>query len=62
MFILGGTKILSKLGTTQSDPVLMAIYGIGVTPLINMLISILINKYLFKLDFSAAGGLKDLRI
>ena len=38
LFIVGGTEITSREGTTQVDPVLMAIYGIGVTPLINMLI------------------------
>ena len=46
----------------------MAIYGIGVTPLINMLIDILSTEYSANVniiayadDFSAAGNLKDLR-
>ena len=46
----------------------MAIYGIGVTPLINMLIDIPSNEYSTNVnvmahadDFSAAGNLKDLR-
>ena len=46
----------------------MAIYGIGVTPLINMLIDILSNDILSNVnimayadDFSAAENLKDLR-
>ena len=46
----------------------MAIYGIRVTPLINMLIDILPNEYSANInvmfyadDFSAAGNLQDLR-
>ena len=46
----------------------MAIYGIGVTPLINMLIDILSTEYSANVNvtayadnFSAAGNLKDLR-
>ena len=41
LFIVGETEITSREGITQSDPVSMAIYGTGVTPLINMLIDIL---------------------
>ena len=46
----------------------MAIYGIGVTRLINMLIDILVNEYnanvnvvAYADDFSTAGNLQDLR-
>ena len=46
----------------------MAIYGIGVTPLTNMLIDILSNEYSASVnfiadadDFSAAGNLQNLR-
>ena len=46
----------------------MAIYGIGITPLINMLIDILSNEYSANVnvmayadDFSAAENLQDLR-
>ena len=46
----------------------MAIYGIRVTPLINMLIDILPNEYSANInvmfyadDFSAAGNLQDVR-
>ena len=52
----------------QSDPVLVAIYGIGVIPLINMPIGILITEQslssclAYADDFSVAGSLKDLRI
>ena len=47
----------------------MGIYGIGVTPLISMLIDILSNEYSANVNvmayadgFSAAGNLQDLRI
>ena len=33
LFIVGGTEITSREGTTQGDPVSVAIYDIGVTPL-----------------------------
>lgn len=46
----------------------MAVYGIGVISLINMLVAILINEcrvqgkvLAYAVDFSAAGGLEDLR-
>ena len=46
LFIVGGTEITSREGTTQGDPVSMAIYGIGVTPLINMLIADILGDHL----------------
>ena len=68
LFIVGGTEITSREGTTQGDPVSMAIYRIEVTPLIKMLIDILSNEYganvnvvAYADDFSAAGNLQDLR-
>ena len=68
LFIVGGTEITSREGTTQGDSVSIAIYGLRVTPLINMLIDILSNEYSANVnvmayadDFSAAGNLKDLR-
>ena len=46
----------------------MTIYGIGITPLINMLIDIPSNEYsgkvnviTYTVDFSAAGHLQDLK-
>ena len=68
LFIVGGTEITSKEGTTQGDPVSMAIYGIGFTPLINMLINVLPNEHSVNVnvmaytdDFAAAGNLQHLR-
>ena len=37
-FIIGGKELKSNEGTTQGDLVSMAIYGIGVTPLIKIII------------------------
>ena len=68
LFIVGETEITSWEGSTQGDPVSMAICGIRVTILINILIDILSNKYsangnvmAYAGDFSAAGNLQDLR-
>ena len=68
LLIVGGTEVTSREGTTQGDPVSMAIYGIGVTALTNILIAILSNEYTTNVnimayadDFSAAGNLQDLR-
>ena len=66
---VGGVEIASsKKGPSQSDPVSMAIYCIGVTLLINMLIHILSNEYSANFnvtahadEFSAAGNFKNLR-
>ena len=62
LFIIGGKELKSN------DPVFMAIYSIGVTPLINMLIDIIVTltksqvgALAYADDFSAAGGLNDLR-
>ena len=44
LYIIEGKELKSNEGTTQVDPVSMAVYGIGVTPLINMLIDIVVNS------------------
>ena len=62
-----GTDITSREWSTQSGPFSMAIYGIGITPLINMSIVILSNEYssanvmAYANDFSASRNLQDLR-
>ena len=62
-FLAGGTETAWKEGTTEGDPVSMAIYGVGVTLLSNMLINILLNEYVngmaYADDFLAAGNLKN---
>ena len=68
LFIIGGKELESNQGTTQVDPVSMAIYGIGVTLLINMLVDIIVNStesqgrvLVYADDFSAAAKLEGLR-
>ena len=68
LFIIGGKELKSNEGTTQGDPVSMAIYGIGVTPIINTLIDIVVTStesqvrvLAYAEDVSAAGKLDNLR-
>ena len=68
LFIIGGKELKTKEGITQGDPVSMAIYGIRVTPLINMLIDIVVTStenqvavLVYADEFSGAGKLEDLR-
>ena len=35
LFIVGGRELRSKEGTTQGDPVSMALYGLGLIPLLS---------------------------
>ena len=66
LFVIGGTEIRSNEGTTQGDPVAMAIYAIGITPLTIMMIELVttrcddIKMVVFADDFSAAGKLTSL--
>ena len=39
LFVIGGIELKSNEGTTQGDPIGMAVYAIGITPLLNMLLS-----------------------
>ena len=68
LFIIGRKELKSNEGTTEGDPVAMAICGIGVTPLIKMLINTAVTStesqvrvLAYADDFSAAGKLEDLR-
>ena len=68
LFLIVGKELKSNEGTTQGDPVSMAVYGIGVIPLINMLIDIVVTStesqvgmLVYADDLLAAGKFDDLR-
>ena len=44
LFVIGGVELCSKEGTTQGDPIGMAVYTTGITPLLNDLMSILVKQ------------------
>ena len=58
---IGGETILSQEGTTQGDPLAMAMYVIGTTPLIRALSKEAIKQVWYADDASAAGGIHELR-
>ena len=64
LFILGGKEIQSNEGTTQGDPTAMAVYGIGLTPLLNYLLTMYPEKdpkiVAFADDLSSAGKISKL--
>ena len=66
LFIIGGKEIKSSEGTTQGDPIAMAAYGIGLTPLLIILsegdIDEAWKQVAFADDISGAGKLIFLRI
>ncbi len=37
LFVIGGIELKSNEGTTQGDPIGMAVYAIGITPLLNIM-------------------------
>ena len=61
LFAIGDTKIKYNERATQRDPVAMAIYALGITPIIIMMIELAITKcddikmVTFANDFNAAG-------
>ena len=67
LFVTGGKEILSKEGTTQSDPTSMGTYALGVTPLLLFLYEfILINEnkskeVAFADDLTVAGNIKEVK-
>ena len=67
LFIIGEYELKSKQGTTQGDPVAMAIYAIAIIPMILMLVDIVINHQgkmrtlAFADDLSASRSAKGLK-
>ncbi|XP_066916388.1 uncharacterized protein [Clytia hemisphaerica] len=65
LFVIGGLEISSQEGTTQGDPLGMAIYALGVTPMLNILLFRINNQHnrmvAFADDITAAGTLEALK-
>jgi len=57
---VGGEAILSREGTTQGDPLAMAMYALALVPMINRLHR-LVKQVWYADDAAAAGLLTDLR-
>ena len=58
---VGGETILSQEGTTQGDPLAMAMYALALVPMITLLSNILKQVWPYADDAAAAGHLTDLR-
>ncbi|XP_057308561.1 uncharacterized protein LOC130646916 [Hydractinia symbiolongicarpus] len=73
IYVLGGAEILSKEGTTQGDPIAMAVYALGITPLMSTINSSFLytshssdssnttKQVAYPDDLTGAGKLKELR-
>ena len=58
---IDGETILSREGTTQGDPLAMAMYAISTAPLIHRLSNDAIKQVWYADDATAGGGLRHLR-
>ena len=56
-----GTTLLSTEGTTQGDPLAMAMYGIGILPLIKKLQNCDVTQAWYADDAAAAGSTANIR-
>ena len=68
LFILGGKELLSEEGTTQGDPIAMAVYALGILPLLTTLKLAVQNKnnnllqVSFADDISGSGKLEVIKL
>ena len=65
LFVIGGVELKSNEGTTQGDPIGMAVYAIGLTPLLTELLSTIAEiedqMAAFADDITSVGKLVSLR-
>ena len=65
LFVSGGLELTSHEGSTQGDPLGMAIYAIGVTHMLDMMLAAMQNDHNkmvgFTDDVTASGNLEALR-
>jgi len=63
LFVVGSYELKSTEGTTQGDPLGMAIYAIGLTPLLEIMLEIVTRKKMaaFADDVTAVGRCNSLR-
>ena len=65
LFVTGGLEILSREGVTQGDPISMALYALGILPLLSLMKKdceeLNIKHAAYADDISGVGKLKELR-
>ena len=61
MFVLGGFELKSQEGTTQGDPLAMAMYAMALVPLINAHLHGLCKQVWYADDGTGADKLQPLR-
>ena len=64
LFIIGGKELKSREGTTQGDSLGMAVYAIGLTPFLEMMLKITKDNdkmVAFADDLTAVGTFESLR-
>ena len=61
LFISNDKEILSKEGTTQGDPVAMAMYAIGLMPLLTSIFDLKVLQVAFAGDLTGSGKLENLK-